>query len=46
MGFKVTKDIEFENGISTDEIYVRIEDYKLEKHSGMLRTFSNILYIS
>jgi len=42
MGFKVTRDIEFENGISTDEIYVRIEDYKLEKHSGMLRTFSNI----
>ncbi len=42
MGFKVTKDIEFENGLTTDEIYVRIEDYKLEKHSGMLRTFVNI----
>ena len=42
MGFKVTKDIEFENGLTTDEVYVRIEDYKLEKHSGMLRTFVNI----
>ncbi|MBC8399347.1 MAG: hypothetical protein H8E16_19925 [Flavobacteriales bacterium] len=42
MGFKVTKDIEFANGISTDEIYVRIEDYKLEKASGVIRTFSNI----
>ncbi len=42
MGFKVTKDIDFENGVSVDEIYVRIEDYKLEKASGMIRTFSNM----
>ena len=42
MGFKVTRDVEFHNGASVDEFYVRIEDYKLEKHSGMIRTFSNI----
>ena len=42
MGFKVTKDVEFHNGASVDEFYVRIEDYKLEKHSGMIRTFHNM----